>query len=100
VFRILQEALTNAARHARATRIDITVTVADDRFELKVQDNGAGIPDTKVADSSSYGLLGMQERARLARGQVTVGRAPRRGTIVRIRIPLGPGEGGGVSRPA
>jgi PAS domain S-box-containing protein len=100
VFRILQEALTNAARHARATRIDITVRVADDRFELKVQDNGAGIPDTKVADSSSYGLLGMQERARLARGQVTVGRAPRRGTIVRIRIPLGPGEGGGVSRPA
>jgi signal transduction histidine kinase len=87
LFRILQEALTNVARHARATEVDIRLTAEGSRVILEVSDYGAGIPSDKLADSRSLGLLGMRERARSLEGEVIVRRGRERGTTVQVAIP-------------
>lgn len=91
-FRIAQEALTNAARHAQATRVKITLRQHGDALELTVQDNGAGFdveqfrsPEKRRAH---FGLVSMGERASLAGGQLDVEPAPGGGTVVRARFPL------------
>ncbi len=82
-FRIFQEALTNAVRHARATAISARVTTRNGRLLLFLRDNGAGISDDRiVADGSSLGILGMQERARSVGGELRIRSRPRHGTIV------------------
>lgn len=88
VFRILQEALTNVARHAAASRLYVSVTAHDAELRLMVRDNGVGIEAERVLDSASLGLLGMRERARSLGGTVEIGPAPRHGTAVCARIPL------------
>jgi len=88
-FRILQEALTNVARHAHATEISIALATKDNELELVVADNGRGIPPAELEDPSSLGLLGMRERAALLRGKVTLETAPHGGTVVTLRLPLG-----------
>ncbi|MGE5639331.1 MAG: response regulator [Clostridia bacterium] len=88
VFRIFQEILTNVARHSRATRVDIDLEVNDDAIELKVLDNGVGIPSADLHGRKSLGLLGMQERALLFGGEVIVSGVPGQGTRVSVRIPF------------
>ncbi|MHB8728778.1 MAG: PAS domain-containing protein [Sulfuricaulis sp.] len=93
-FRIVQEALTNALRHAGAERIDVTLTADDDAVELTVRDNGKGF-DVRVAErramtGAGFGLLSMTERAQLAGGRLTLDSRPGGGTAVRARIPLAP----------
>ncbi|GEM_PF-6025148 len=93
-FRVAQEALTNAVRHAAATKIDVTLTVQDDAIELTVRDNGKGF-DARVAHrhmmaGSGFGLLGMHERAQLAGGQLKLDSRPGAGTTVHARFPLTP----------
>jgi signal transduction histidine kinase len=88
LFRILQEALTNVARHAAATEIDVRLGIQDHRVVLEVADNGAGIPADRIGDPRSLGLLGMSERARALGGDVLVRRNPDRGTTVKASIPL------------
>jgi signal transduction histidine kinase len=90
-FRIVQEILTNVARHAHATRVDIDFRLADGQIRLEVADNGVGIPDGKANDRASLGLLGIRERAFLFGGEVTIGGAPGRGTRVSVAIPLAGG---------
>src|SRR5438270_2793931 len=68
VFRIFQEILTNVARHSRATRVDIDLSLGEDKLELDVVDNGVGIQECEVGGRKSLGLLGMQERALLFGG--------------------------------
>jgi len=95
VFRIFQEALTNVARHARATRVEAELKVQGDTLELRVSDNGIGVSREKVTASRSLGLLGMQERALMFDGHLEVEGAPGRGTTVRLIMPLknvGPAE--------
>jgi PAS domain S-box-containing protein len=87
VFRILQEALTNTTRHANASRVSIVARARQGCFVLEIRDNGRGISDKALADPSALGLLGMRERALLAGGELTVGRAGRKGTIVVIKVP-------------
>jgi PAS domain S-box-containing protein len=87
VFRILQEALTNVARHAGATKIEIHLFADPARLRLEVQDNGRGIEEDRIADARSLGLLGMRERARSFNGEVTVRGEPGRGTRVTLTIP-------------
>ncbi|HET6495360.1 MAG TPA: ATP-binding protein, partial [Thermoleophilia bacterium] len=88
-FRILQEALTNVARHSHATEVSITLTTKDNEIELVVADNGRGIPPADLEGPGSLGLLGMRERAALHRGDVTFESAARGGTVVTLRLPLG-----------
>jgi PAS domain S-box-containing protein len=91
-FRILQEALGNAARHSGATRIDVAFKTEERRIVLEIRDNGAGfIPQTLPPDSQSksgFGLLNMRERASFARGTLHLTSAPGCGTSICVAIPI------------
>ena len=87
VFRIFQEVLTNIARHARASSVNVDLDISDDRLSLRVADNGIGIADGQIRSRESLGLLGMRERAQLFGGEVTIQAAPRIGTTVSLLIP-------------
>jgi len=87
-FRIFQEILTNVARHSRATRVDIDLQVTDEALTLEVTDNGVGIAEGVQNGRKSLGLLGMQERAMLFGGTVSVTGQPGQGTRVSVIIPM------------
>lgn len=84
IFRICQEALTNVVRHARASRVEVNLTVAGDRIEIRVTDDGVGI--SHAEKDGSLGLLGLQERAERLGGSVTIEGHPGRGTTVLARF--------------
>ena len=88
MFRIFQEILTNVARHARATRVDIELAIRESAVSLEVVDNGIGIHETARTAKRSLGLLGMQERALLFGGDVSITGSPGHGTRVSVSIPL------------
>jgi PAS domain S-box-containing protein len=88
LFRILQEALTNVARHAQSTRVTIRLQRTAEALVLEVRDNGRGITDAHLTGSNSIGLFGMQERALLVGGRVSIEGRPGEGTTVTARIPL------------
>ena len=90
VFRIFQEILTNVARHAQASCVDITMQEHAGHLLLQVSDNGRGITDAEVSGSRSLGLLGMRERALLLGGETRIERNPVKGTMVTVRIPIDP----------
>lgn len=86
-FRIFQEALTNVARHADASRVKVACRDTGDALELTVADDGKGIPEAEDARSESLGLLGMRERAELLGGRLQVNSPPAGGTRVTATIP-------------
>jgi signal transduction histidine kinase len=88
LFRISQEALSNVARHARATRANIRLHQEAEHVVLTVTDNGRGITDQEIHNPTSLGLLGMRERAILLGGEVSVMGRAGDGTTVTVRIPL------------
>ncbi len=88
VFRILQEALTNVARHAKARRVEIRLHVLPTAFELVVTDDGRGITAEELQATGTLGILGMRERAITWHGRVTVHGDPGRGTTVRVFMPV------------
>jgi len=88
VFRIFQETLTNVARHARASRVDVSLRLAAGRARLQVRDDGQGMPAEKIAGTGSLGLLGMQERASLLHGALQLESSPGGGTTVSLDFPL------------
>ncbi len=87
VFRIFQEATTNVVRHAKATRIDVTLWLEHGNLRLDIADDGVGVPEI-APRSSSLGLLGMRERARRAGGDCTIRRRQPHGTVVALSVPL------------
>ncbi len=87
IFRILQEALTNVARHSGSTSVDIRLTADRDRLRLEVEDDGRGLPEDRREVVQSLGVLGMRERARSLGGDLSIGRASRSGTVVTLTIP-------------
>ncbi|MET0595205.1 MAG: GAF domain-containing protein [Polyangiaceae bacterium] len=88
VFRIFQEALTNVARHAAATRVEVLLDQHDDRLSLVVADNGKGIREGAARSPTSLGLLGIRERARRLGGEVEVSAGRAGGTTVSLAVPL------------
>lgn len=92
IFRIFQEALTNIARHARATLCKVNLTENEKELCLEVTDNGVGITQWQVDDSRSFGMIGMRERAHLWGGTVHVSNTKPSGTTVRVLIPLSKGD--------
>ena len=88
VFRILQEALTNVARHAKARRVEIRLHVLPTAFELVVTDDGRGITTEELQATGTLGILGMRERAITWHGRVTVHGEPGHGTTVRVFMPV------------
>ncbi len=91
VFRMLQETLTNVARHAGATRVDIELTVGALDLALDVRDDGRGITPAEIAGGRSLGLVGLRERAIACGGLLSIRGTPGRGTHVAVRVPL-PGQ--------
>lgn len=94
IFRIFQEALTNIARHAQATRVDIDAGLVDGQLLLCVQDNGTGFDMTAAGKRKSYGLIGMAERARQFGAALEITGEPGRGTRIVLRYPLAGKEEG------
>jgi len=88
VFRILQEALTNILRYAKATRVNITLLAEAGDFVLEVRDNGRGITQAESTGARSLGLLGMRERAQLLGGSIEISGIPGKGTVLILRIPI------------
>lgn len=84
VYRVAQEALTNAARHARATSVELTLQRLGDRVVLGVEDDGCGLP----AGASGAGVRGMRERARSVGGVLELTGSPGKGTRVRLSVPV------------
>jgi len=85
-FRIVQEALSNVARHARARHVDVTLTEQDVAIEVTVRDDGIGF--NVEQQRTGIGLVGMAERAELAGGRLDIESAPGEGTTLRARFPL------------
>lgn len=86
IFRILQETLTNVARHAGASEVEVRLAKEDGDLTLEVHDNGKGIPENKLSSRESLGILGMRERAMLLGRELTIIGPPGKGTTVRVRI--------------
>ncbi len=92
-FRILQETLTNVARHAQATRVKIALQVSSKELMLEVRDNGRGISKSDLLSSTSLGLIGSRERALACGGKLVIRGIRDHGTIALLRIPIRPGGG-------
>ncbi len=90
MFRIFQETLTNVARHAGATEIDVSLSQKDCLLMLTVQDNGIGITQENIESSGSLGIIGMKERAQLLGGKIRFEGIPDKGTTVTLEMPLNP----------
>jgi signal transduction histidine kinase len=93
VFRIVEEALTNIARHSGATRAEVRVRQQEKELLVEVRDNGRGIREAEKLADNAYGIIGMNERAYLFGGSLVVTGVEDRGTIVAARILLDGGNG-------
>jgi len=93
VFRILQEVLSNVARHAQARKVSIRIDVdapPQPVLYLQVRDDGVGTTPEALADPQAWGVMGLRERAAHFGGRVGIETAPGRGTTVRLMLPLMP----------
>ncbi len=88
IYRILQESLTNVARHSQASEVEVEFTELADTATLTVRDNGVGITPAQLADPRSIGLLGMRERALAFGGTVEISSSPGPGTTILVRLPI------------
>jgi two-component system sensor histidine kinase UhpB len=88
LFRVVQEALTNAVRHADASRVSIHVAIEDGTLVVTVQDDGSGIDTKSQLKRESWGITGMGERARYFGGAVAISGKTGEGTRVQLRLPM------------
>jgi signal transduction histidine kinase len=97
VYRMVQEALTNVARHAGASKATVRLWADDETMGVQIEDQGAGFDlEAALSTGTSSGLAGMHERVALLGGQLTIETAPGTGTRLTAELPLsGPGERGG-----
>jgi signal transduction histidine kinase len=92
LYRVAQEALTNVARHARATQVRVSIVKIPGAVRLEVSDNGKSFPVRKIFQSKSkrLGLVGMKERVEMVGGSLAIESTPGHGTTVRAEIPFNP----------
>jgi signal transduction histidine kinase len=88
VYRIFQESLSNVMRHAGATSVVVSLIKAGRQLVLRITDNGVGVCDQEISAATSFGILGMKERARLCDGNITVKGTPGKGTMISVSIPI------------
>jgi PAS domain S-box-containing protein len=98
LFRVLQEALTNAVKHAGAPRFGVRLRGSRDAIELEVSDAGVGFDPQAAMSGHGLGLVSMTERLHLVGGELHIDSRPGAGTRVRARVPLDPRERSGVDR--
>jgi PAS domain S-box-containing protein len=88
IYRVLQEALTNIARHSGASIAVIAITLANGKIEMLVNDNGKGIARADVNSATSMGLAGIKERVKAVQGKVQISGCKESGTTMKVSIPL------------
>ncbi len=88
IYRVVQEALTNCARHAEAKNVFVSVSGQDSGISVVVQDDGKGF-DTHSSTLGGLGLLGMQERVQALEGHIGITSQLKRGTTIRVELPIG-----------
>ena len=88
VYRIFQEALANVMRHAGATSVEVSLTMVGGHLLLRISDNGSGIRKEEITAHTSFGILGMEERARLCGGIIVIKGSREAGTTVSLAIPV------------
>ena len=96
LFRVLQESLTNVARHARASRVAVNLEETGGKVVLQISDNGCGIGAADIRKGGTFGLLGMRERLAALGGECDICGEPGRGTIVHVSVPVSPGTEGKI----
>lgn len=96
-FRIVQEALTNVAKHADASRVGIEIDKIDGQLLVEIRDNGVGLDEANQLQQESFGVIGMLERARNLGGQLAITSTPGAGTCLILRIPLDDSDEDGES---
>lgn len=89
VYRIVQEALTNVARHAEASEVKIELKVEGETLHLEIADNGKGISEKRIRSSTSLGLIGLRERVSALNGKFSIMGGRERGTVILASIPIG-----------
>jgi PAS domain S-box-containing protein len=87
VYRICQEALTNAARHSQAKKVRLSLVQIEDRIRIEVRDWGVGF-DTKAAERGRFGLEGIRQRARILGGKCKINSKPGEGSRIRVELPM------------
>ncbi len=92
LFRVLQESLTNVARHAEAKNVHVRLLEADGQLVLQISDDGRGITERELGKAGAFGLMGMRERIFPLRGRCEIHGQPGQGTTVHVTVPLEPSE--------
>ena len=90
LFRVLQEALQNAAKHSRSKNCEVSIHGASSDIQLTVSDSGIGFDPRAARIGPGLGLTSMSERLKLVQGEFSIDSKPRRGTVVRARVPMAP----------
>jgi signal transduction histidine kinase len=90
LFRITQEALTNIAKHAHASRVFLRLHREHGNIALEIQDNGRGIAEADMQKPKSFGLRGIHERVTSLSGQFSIAAAEQGGTRIALRVPEQP----------
>lgn len=88
LFRLIQESVQNALKHAYSTEIQVKLTIADGSISIVVNDNGKGFDLNKQQKSQSFGILGMKERVELLNGEISIDTQLDVGTSIRIQVPF------------
>lgn len=100
LYRMVQEALTNVARHARASEVHIELKPAGGELVLTVRDNGVGFPERATGKDDSFGLLGIRERALMLGGRMGVDNPPGGGGRLSVHLPAAPAPLSGATSGA
>ncbi len=95
IYRITEEALNNVVQHASAKTVTITLQESKGQLCLQIADDGSGFDPNQLPVSGHYGLLGMQERANLVSGNLTIHSQPQQGTTIQLEVPVRPDKLGG-----
>jgi two-component system, NarL family, sensor histidine kinase UhpB len=90
IYRMVQEALTNVARHARARSVEVILQTQNTQIVLTVADDGIGLSDQALQRAGSFGLMGLRERAHILGGTIAIGARPGGGTRLTVRLPPQP----------
>jgi signal transduction histidine kinase len=85
VFRIIQEGVTNALKHSRATRADVTIRYSSNALQIEVRDDGTG---ASTSDGVGHGLVGIRERVKMYGGEMSAGTANGGGFVLSTRFPF------------
>jgi signal transduction histidine kinase len=88
LFRVLQEALHNSAKHSGVRQFEVRLWVTSDEIHLTVKDSGAGFDREAAKESRGLGLISMGERLKLVKGTLSINSQPKRGTTIDARVPF------------